>query len=182
MKTRMIVAAAAAIALFAAAGAFADGAGGVTHGMQYLDVEGGWYTADVAANTVGGFGYGVNHDGVRVGGFGLAFYSDDPCVDFSGGVGGLINGQQLSLGPLTAAAVLWTGVGCLTSDVPGLAGDWVVGFAELDVEVGWAVMPWMQVSCYAGMQVMGNVTGGTPFQEFLFYTPTVGVRVAWGSF
>lgn len=187
MNTRLTIAA-VALLLFAAVGAFADGAGGVTHGMQYLDLDqcydldGGWYTADVGLQTVGGFGYGVRRHGERVGGFGLAFYSDDPTIEFAGGVGGLINGQQISVGPLTAAAVLWTGVGCLTSDAPGLAGDWVVAFGELDLEVGWAVLPWMQVTGYAGMQVMGNVTGGHPLQEFLFYTPVVGVRVAWGSF
>ena len=188
MKTRITIVAAAAIALLAAVGAFADGAGGVTHGMQYLDLDrcydldGGWYTADVGLQTVGGFGYGANRHGERVGGFGLALFSEDPTIEFAGGVGGLINGQQISVGPLTAAAVVWVGAGCLTSDVPGLDGSWVVAFGELDLEVGWALTPWFQVSGYAGMQVMGNVTGSHPFQEFLFYTPVVGVRVAWGSF
>jgi hypothetical protein len=188
VNTRITIMAAAAIALLAAVGAFADGAGGVTHGMQYLDLdrcydlEGGWYRADVGLQTVGGFGYGANRRGERVGGFGLAFYSDDPSVDFAGGVGGLVNGQQLSVGPLTAAAVAWTGVGCVSSDVPGLAGSWIVAFAEIDLEVGWAITPWFQVSGYAGMQLMGNVTGGRPFDEFLFWTPVVGARVAWGSF
>jgi hypothetical protein len=185
MRMNRTLVAAAVIAVLAASGAYAGragGAGGVTYGNQYLDLDGGWYSVDVEENTVGGFGYGVNRHGERIGGFGLAFFSFDPSVVFAGGVGGLINGQQISLGPLTAAAVAWTGVGCLTTDVPGLAGSWVTLFFELDVEVGWAVTPWLQVCGYAGMQLMGNVSPGRPFEDFLFYTPTVGVRIAWGSF
>lgn len=186
MKSMKIVAAVAALVLIGAVAASADGAGGVTHGTQYLDLgmylDDGLYSADVGLNTVGGFGYGVNRRGERIGGFGLAFYSDDPCTEFAGGVGGIVNGQQISVGPLAAAAVAWTGVGCVSTDVPGLAGSWIVAFAEVDLEVSWAMLPWFQVTGYAGMQVMGNVTGGHPFSEFLFYTPVVGARIAWGSF
>lgn len=190
MKMNGIRIATIAIALFvfAAVGAFADGAGGVTHGTQYLDLDrcwdldGGWYRADVGLNTVGGFGYGANRRGERIGGFGLAFFSDDPSVEFAGGVGGLINGQQISIGPLTAAAVMWVGAGCVSSGVPELSGSWIVAFAEADLEVSWAVLPWLQVTGYAGMQLMGNVSGSRPFDEFLFYTPVVGARLAWGSF
>jgi hypothetical protein len=106
MRMDRILVAAVAIAVLAAADAWAGGgggAGGVTHGCQYLD--NGWYSVDVSENTVGGFGYGVNRRGERIGGFGLAFFSTDPSVEFEGGVGGLINGQQISIGPLTAAAV-----------------------------------------------------------------------------
>ena len=28
----------------------------------------------------------------------------------------------------------------------------------------------------------GNLIPGTPFEDFLVYTPVVGVRVAWGKF
>jgi hypothetical protein len=188
MKTMKIGAAVAALLLLAAAAGFADGAGGVTHGMQYLDLEQwcdvdpGWYAADLGLITAGGFGWGANRRGERVGGFGLALYSDDPSIGLAGGVGGLINGQQVSIGPFTAAAVAWTGVGCLTVDAPVLAGSWVVAFAEVDLEASWAVLPWLQLTGYAGLQVMGNVTGGRPFDEFLFWTPVVGARIAWGSF
>jgi hypothetical protein len=177
--------AAAAIAVLAASGAWAGdggGAGGVTFGRQYLDLDHGWYTADVPEISVGGFGYGVNRHGERIGGFGLAFCSADPAVEFEGGVGGLINGQQLSFGPLTAAAVAWTGVGCLHTDVPGMVGSWLTLFLEADVEVGWAVTPWLQVSGYGGVQVMAGLAPESPADGMLFYTPVVGVRIAWGSF
>ena len=185
MRMNRVFVAAAAIAALAASGAWAHGgggAGGVTHGFQYLELNRGCYSVDVRENTVGGFGYGVDRHGERFGGFGLAFFSEDPSVVFEGGVGGLINGQQFSIGPLTAAAVAWTGVGCLTTDVPGMAGSWITLFLEADVEVGWALTPWLQVTGYAGMQLMTNLSPGDPFEGMLFYTPTVGVRIAWGSF
>lgn len=185
MRMNRIFVAAAVIAVLAASGAYAGGAGGaggVTHGFQYLDLDGGWYSVDVRENSVGGFGYGVNRHGERIGGFGLAFFSADPSVAFEGGVGGLINGQQFSIGPLTAAAVAWTGVGCLHTDVPGMAGSWVTLFLEADVEVGWALTPWLQLTGYGGVQMMASLAPDEPFESMLFYTPTVGVRIAWGSF
>lgn len=175
---------AAAIVIGAATGAWAGGggAGGLTNGTQYLDLDRCLYSHDIEEVTVGGFGYGVDRHGERVGGFGLAFFSADPAIVFEGGVGGFINGQQFSIGPLTAAVVAWTGVGCLTTNVPGIAGTWYTLFLEADVEVGWAVTRWMQVSGYAGMQLLTNLSPEDPFQGLLFYTPVVGVRVAWGSF
>ena len=185
MRMNRILVAAAAIAVLAAAGAYAGGgggAGGVTHGFQYLELDSGWYSVDVQETTVGGFGYGVNRHGERIGGFGLAFFSADPAVVFEGGVGGLINGQQFSIGPLTAAAVAWTGIGCLRAGVPGMTGAWLTLFLEADLEIGWALTPWLQVTGYGGVQVMANLAPGDPFEGMLFYTPTVGVRIAWGSF
>ena len=185
MRMHKTIAAAIAITALAAAGAWAHGgggAGGVTYGFQYLDLDPVWYSQDVRENTVGGFGYGVNRHGQRFGGFGLAFFSDDPSIVFDGGVGGLINGQQISIGPLTGAVVAWTGVGALHTDAPGMAGSWITLFLEADVEIGWALTPWLQVTGYGGVQVLTNLTPDDPFQGMLFYTPTVGVRIAWGSF
>ncbi len=185
MRMSGIFVAAVAIAVVAVPGVWAHGgggAGGITHGFQYLELEGDWYSADVQENAVGGFGYGVNRRGERVGGFGLAFYSEDPAIEFEGGVGGLINGQEFSIGPLTAAVMAWTGIGCLKTDVAGMSGSWTTLFLEADVEIGGAVTRWMQVTGYAGMQLMTNLSPGEPFEGMLFYTPTVGVRIAWGSF
>jgi hypothetical protein len=183
MRVKRISIAAAAIVVLAASGVWAGGAGGVTHGFPYLEHGDGWCSADVQEITVGGFGYGVSRHGERIGGFGLAFFSADPSVVFEGGVGGLINGRQFSIGPLTAAAVAWTGVGCLLTDVPGMAGSWITVFLEADVEIGWALTPRMQVTGYGGMQVLANFGPGDPFDEnMLFYTPVAGVRIAWGSF
>jgi hypothetical protein len=185
MRMNRILVAAAALAVVAASGAWAGGgggAGGVTHGFQYIYLDNCLSSVNVQENTIGGFGYGVNRHGERIGGFGLAFFSVDPSVEFEGGVGGLINGQQFSIGPLTAAAVAWTGIGCLTTDVAGIAGTWFTLFIEADVEVGWALTPWLQVTGYGGMQVMVNLEPEDPFEGMLFYTPTVGVRIAWGSF
>ena len=185
MRMKRILFVTAAIAVLAASGAWAGGgggAGGVTHGFQYLSLDNCLTSVNVQESTVGGFGYGVNRRGERFGGFGLAFFSADPSVQFEGGVGGLINGQQFSIGPLTAAAVAWTGIGCLTTNVAGIAGTWFTLFIEADVEVGWALTPWLQATCYGGMQVMTNLEPEHPFEGMLFYTPTVGVRIAWGSF
>jgi hypothetical protein len=186
MRMNRLLAAAAVIAALAAQGAWAgggDGAGGVTHGFQYWDLDCGWYSADVQEITIGGFGYGVSRRGERIGGFGLAFFSADPAVVFEGGVGGLINGRQFSIGPLTAAAVAWTGIGCLKTDVVGMAGSWITLFLEADAEVGWALTPWMQLTCYGGVQLLANFEPHHPFDEnMLFYTPVVGARIAWGSF
>ena len=186
MRINRIVGAAVVIAALAASGAWAGGgggAGGMTHGFQYLDLAGGWYSHDVRENTIGGFGYGVNRYGERIGGFGLAFFSADPGIEFEGGVGGLINGQQFSIGPLTAAAVAWTGIGCLTTNLPGMAGSWITLFLEADLELSWALTPWLQATCYGGVQLMANLSPEDPFDEnVLFYTPVVGVRFAWGSF
>jgi len=184
MRMNRILVAAAAIAVLAASGVWADGggAGGVTNGCQYLDLDHCLYSHDIEQLTVGGFGYGVDRHGERIGGFGLAFFSADPAVEFEGGVGGVINGQQVSIGPLTAALVAWTGIGCLATDVPGIAGTWITLFLEADVEVGWAITRWMQVTGYAGMQLLTNLSPGDPFAGLLFYTPVVGARIAWGSF
>jgi hypothetical protein len=156
--------------------AFAGGAGGVLFGIQQFDPQ--FASFDAQARYVGGFGYGVSRSGLRTGGFGMAFYSDSQFGDFSGGVGGLINGQELRFGPFTAAVDILTGVGGLSMNEQG----YFVVFGEIDVELGVAVSPWMQVTAYGGMQGMANVAPGRPFMDALWYTPVLGVRLAWGSF
>jgi hypothetical protein len=179
-RIRLGIIAAALLAVLPLASVFAGGAGGVTAGYQYFapSVSSG----DYQERFDGGFGYGVTHDGRRIGGFGLAFYSETDPGMLAGGVGGLITGQEVRLGNVTLAATLWTGIGGLATRTLGFEPGYLIGFAELDIEAGIAIFRWFQISAYAGMQVMGNLTPGRPFTEALYYSPVLGVRTSWGSF
>jgi hypothetical protein len=171
---------AALLAALPLASAFAGGAGGLTTGYQYFDPS--VASGDYQERFAGGFGYGVTRDGRRIGGFGLAFYSENDPGRLAGGVGGLITGQEIRLGNVTLAANLWTGIGGLGTRVLGLEPGYLIGFAELNLEAGVAIFRWFQVSAYAGMQVMGNLTPGRPFTQAVYYSPVLGLRTAWGSF
>ncbi len=179
-RIRIGIIAAALLAALPLASAFARGAGGVTGGYQYFDPA--VASGDFLERFVGGFGYGVDRDGRRFGGFGLGFYSETDPERFAGGVGGIITGQEVRLGNVTLAATLWAGVGGMSSPAFGMEPGYMIGFAELDLEAGVAIFRWFQVSVYGGMQVMGNLTPGRPFTDALYYSPVIGIRTAWGSF
>ena len=53
--------------------------------------------------------------------------------------------------------------------------------AEADLEAGFAVLPWFQLSVYGGMQVIGGFDPATLLQTAL-YSPVVGARFTWGGF
>ena len=53
---------------------------------------------------------------------------------------------------------------------------------EITLEPGIPVNQWFMPTLYADYQVAGNLIPGTPFEDFLVYTPVVGFRVAWGKF
>jgi hypothetical protein len=181
MRKFCIPALAVLLALLAAAPAAAGGAGGVLHGEQRFDPQ--FANFDLGTQYVGGYGYGVSASGQRMGGFGLAFFSEPDSGRFSGGVGGVMSGQEFRLGPFEVAANLWTGVGGVAKHtVLGQPDGWFVLFGQADVEVGLAILPWWQISSYAGVQLMANLAPGEPFEGLLVYTPVVGVRVAWGGF
>jgi hypothetical protein len=166
--------------LFAGAGTcFAGGGGGVTFGTQWFDF--GYANLDLDMTSIGGFGYGVSHDGERIGGFGMAMFGQGPSGGLAGGVGGMINGWEVRLRPITVALNLWTGLGGMGFDAPGDSGGYMVGFAELSLEVCVSITRWMRFECYAGYQVMGNFLPGDTFSSLLVYTPVVGGRVTWGS-
>jgi hypothetical protein len=179
-KTIAFAAAVLAVFLLSLAPAFAGGAGGITSGYQWFDPS--VSSGDYQARFTGAYGYGVGYDGRRMGGFGMAFYSDTDPGRMVGGIGGLVTGQELRLGNMMLAATLWTGLGGLSAPVYGMEPGHLVGFAELDLEAGIAIFRWFQVSLYGGMQVMSSLAPGRPFQDFLYYSPVVGIRTSWGAF
>jgi hypothetical protein len=180
MKRMVLLCAVAAFTCVPLAAVFAGGAGGVLGGHQLFDPR--FASGDYQERFSGGFGYGVTHDGRRIGGFGMAIYSNGDPGRLAGGVGGLIMGQELRLGGLCLATNLWTGIGGLSVNGFGMYPGCLIGFAQLDVEAGVAVFPWFQVSVYGGMQVMGNLAPGRPFADALYYSPVIGIRTAWGAF
>ncbi len=171
------------LAVFAAplSTAFAGGAGGVTWSDQHS--ISGFSNTTVPASEIGGFGYGVTNGGRRTGGFGYVMYSEPGTDSLSGGVGGVIIGQESRTGPFTIAANLWTGAGAVSLGFSGTASSYVVLFGEANVELGVAVTPWMQLSAYAGMQGIADVDARTGIGAGLVrYCPVAGMRLSWGSF
>lgn len=175
MTRKITLALAVIMAIVPLSAAFAGGAGGALYGIQYFDPE----FSNFSSQTIymGGFGYGVSRRGTRTGGFGMAFYSESG-LGPTGGVGGLLSGQELKLGPFMGAVDILTGVGGISTET----GGYFVLFGEIDAELGFAICDWMQVSVYGGIQGMASVVPGRPLQEMILYTPVIGVRLAWGSF
>jgi hypothetical protein len=164
---------AALLALLPVAAASAGGAGGVGFGAQYYDRS--LSSGDLGMAYITGCGYGVDGDGNRIGGFGMALLSGLGVTE--GGVGGMLVGHEWSIGPLMAAISLLGGVGG--------AAAWDAGymllFGEAELELGIRILPWMQVVAYAGYQAWGNLIPGVPFKAARLNSPVYGVRVAFGS-
>lgn len=161
----------------AAAAGFAYGGGGAFSGASLPATD--WTNTGLRIAYTGGFGYGVTDDGHRIGGFGVGVSTEDGRE--LGGFGGIINGQQVRIGPLTASVNTWIGVGGLSLP-SGTPREFFGYFAEINGEIGLAVLPWFQVSGYVGMQAMGNLIPGDAFTGNAIYTPVSGIRLAWGSF
>jgi hypothetical protein len=173
MKSRWAVTMAALLALLPAAAASAGGAGGVGFGAQY-------YHPSLSSDNLGmayitGYGYGVDWDGNRIGGFGMALLSGLGVTE--GGVGGLVIGHEWTIGPLIAGVSLWGGVG----GAAARGGGYMLLFGEAELEIGFRVLPWMQIVGYAGYQAWGNLIPGVPFDAARLSTPVYGVRVGFGG-
>jgi hypothetical protein len=164
---------AALLALLPVAAASAGGAGGVGFGAQYYDRS--LSSGDLGMAYITGSGYGVDEDGNRVGGFGMALLSGLGVTE--GGVGGLLVGHEWSIGPLIAAISLLGGVG----GAAAWGGGYMLLFGEAELELGVRVLPWMQIVAYAGYQAWGNLLPGVPFNAARLNSPVYGVRVAFGS-
>ena len=131
------------------------------------------------AEIVGGYGYSADRDGSRHGGFGIAIH-DARSDELIGAFGGVISGSQVRTGPLTLSLSLWSGIGYVNPAVvhsPVRLGY----FLEADAEAGFALLPWFQLSVYAGMQAMGSFDASALISSAR-YTPVVGSRLSWGSF
>jgi hypothetical protein len=135
MQRSLLISALAAIATLAAA----TGGGGVTSGAHVFVL--GFSNYELLASAYGGFGYGANSRGTRIGGFGIAITDqvDDSAVGAKklvGGFGGNLAGQELVLGPVTLAITAWTGIGGIAAaGIPGSGGYFAL-FEQLDLEVG----------------------------------------------
>jgi hypothetical protein len=160
-----------------AGAAFAYGGGGFFQGSFAPVPE--YTNVGVDAEIVGGFGYGASRRGARYGGFGLAVH-DSTNDELLGAFGGVISGNQLRAGPLTLSLNLWSGIGYVNPKVVGSSVG--VGYlVEADAEAGFALLPWFQVSVYAGMQAIGSFDPSALISSAR-YTPVLGSRLTWGHF
>jgi hypothetical protein len=168
--------------------AFADGCGGLYYGLQTSEYP---FLKDypVRNNSLGlayygGYGYGV-HGHTITGGFGFAITDIDGDTAIAGGFGGVINGVQFIDKPVTVSLISWTALGGIsTGNQEGESGEegFFAFMQEITLELGIPINRWFMPSLYAGYQIAGNLIPGTPFDDFLVYTPVIGVRVAWGKF
>jgi len=165
--------AAAFFLLLPAALALAGGAGGVGFSGQYYHAS--LSTADLGMTSLTGFGYGVGPDGSRIGGFGTAFFA--AAGRTAGGVGGMLVGHEWQAGPIVIAFTLWGGVG---GAAWGGADGTMLAYGAAQAELGYWILPWMQLTAFVGYEAVGNVIPG-PFSRPLLQTPVVGLRIAWGG-
>ena len=186
MRCMRTVWAAALMVVVCAGAAFAAGGGGLTFGTQYWGLP-DYASTYLGVTSIGGFGYGETHDGQRIGGFGIAFVPamiDSPDYEglVSGGIGGIVTGQAARLGKLELALNLWLGVGGIATSTMRDDAGYMVGFAELNLELGLPLTRWMEIVGYIGYQAMGNFVPGPALGAFRYYTPVFGARLVWGSF
>jgi hypothetical protein len=180
MRFARVAAIAALLALAPLAAGFARGAGGFTWGQQYWNDQ--MSTSNLQTAATGVYGYTTNHGGQRLGGFVMGYRSAMTTPELNGGFIGSIVGQEAATGPFVTAATLWTGIGGLTRD-PVLGTPGVLAlFGEADLELGLRSIPGIMLTGYAGVQVVTCMnTVQIPFSS-AYFTPVLGVRLAWGAF
>ena len=157
-----------------------NGGGGIISGTHLN--YGQFANYELKATYFGGFGYGASDRGTRVGGFGVTILDNSDEHLLIGGFGGTIVGQEFTAHPVTVAATSWTGLGGIAADLQGGRGGYFAFMEEISFEAGIAVVPWMQIVMYAGFQIIGSILPGFMFNEAFSYTPTFGLRIAFGSF
>ena len=169
-------------AVLVPAAARAAGGGGVFHSYHTDD-----WTLPSSGRSLelgGGFGYGVSGHEVH-GGFGGGWTDEDRPEGTSGGMGGVIYGWRDHVGPVNFLLTSWTGIGGVQVR-DASTGEEEQGYLllseEIDLEIGFAVLPWFMPSVYAGYQVAGNLAPGRPFSDWFHYTPVIGFRLTFGNF
>lgn len=148
---------------------------------------------------VGGFGYGIDRRGWKVGGFGksilmsgqslpLALPSTRMVVNsVAGGIGGLISGGHGRLGPIDLSVNVRLGVGGLAvngyeqgyAPYPTTIGI-VALYGSVDAEIGIVFFPTMMISAFVGVEGLAPVVYGSGLVGVP--VPTMGVRLTWGRF
>ncbi len=158
----------------------ARGGGGITWGQEYFNPS--LSNFDLQTTYSGAYGYGVMHDGQRIGGFALGLRSSAPSSDFGAGFVGVITGQEVHLGRVMGAVNLWTGLGGMRASPVLSTPDCFALFGQVELELGFGFTRVMQLTAYAGMQAIAAVVDGRPLFSEVMYTPVLGLRLAWGSF
>jgi len=154
-----------------------------------------------SAYGVGGFGYGIDRHGWKIGGFGKAIFMGGPSLPLSmrnaqvvvnsvaGGIGGLISGGHGRIGPLDLSINCRLGVGGLAVSgwisrqgfAPYLSNIGIVAlYGAADMEVGVHFFPAMMISAFAGIESLAPIAYGADL--VIVPTPTMGIRLTWGSF
>ena len=180
MKGLKIIVLAAVLGVLPLSVIFAGGAGGITWGQEFVDPA--FSNFGLQTTYSGAYGYGVNHDGQRIGGFALGLHATNMGPSFDAGFVGLITGQEVHLGPLMGALNLWTGIGGMSANTVLNTPDCFALFGEADLEVGFGFTHAMQLTGYVGMQAIVSVVEGQPLFHTVMYAPVMGLRLAWGSF
>jgi hypothetical protein len=185
--------------------AFAGGAGGVGYLMNAgsdllnsLAIPGDAFTVlpTGAANSFSIFGYGVTRSGWKIGGSGSFFYAvpinvpvpvlSGPVTGVIGGFGDVISGGYLRIGPLGLSLNFRFGAGGMavryrwspqSNAATSASTGTFIAHGAVDGEVGIILIPAMMVSVFAGLDVLVIPSAFLPVP-----VPTMGVRIAWGSF
>lgn len=178
-SSRLIVAVLVLCAVFAAP-VSADGGGGVFYAVN-SPFAGSLDNSEFQPRTLqqsGGFGYGIDGDGTKIGGFGLSFL-DVSSNQAAGGFGGMLLGSYSTIGPFSFAGNGMLGIGGL--HLPELLdGGGALSFlGQLDLELGFPITDWFQISGFAGVQFLLPVTAA--YKGSINY-PMMGLRFTWGSF
>jgi hypothetical protein len=187
-----------ACALLFTVGAHASGG---TGGVFVGTVEPAWSTSFLPLpgdrmpfnlEYCGGYGFGVDDEGVITGGFGLAFLDSDilnpggSSSHIAGGAGGLVVGDRV-IGSNTVHldVAFRLGAGGCYVDYAGTGDNrkgYAIVYVEPYAELGLGLTSWMHLAATAGFQMMGNIGPGSPFSDFLVYSPTLGFSITFGSF
>lgn len=145
-----------------------------------------------------GFGYGVDRDGWKVGGFGTALFTNEIWLELPktdkivtrmlGGIGGLISGGQGRLGPIILSGNCRIGCGGFavsTENDPafgrlGITAGVVALYGSLDAEIGVEFFPAMMISLFAGVDAFMPLSYEVALS--LLPVPVAGLRITWGRF
>ena len=153
--------------------------------------DGTWIIAPTASLTgVGGFGYGVDRSGSKVGGFGFGFWEEEnsgtanavPNTDgVAGGFGGVIHGSQNKIGPFLLSANTRVGAGgiSLGTQSKNKETGFFALYGAVDGELGVILTPYLAVSAYIGLSGIMGFPGSAPIVQGI---PASGIRITWGSF
>jgi len=111
--------------------------------------------------------------------FGGLVSTIDPAVNVLGGlVTGVLLAQEIRIGIISLVFSIWPGFGIDVSDLGHYPAHLYL-WGEAQVGLNVFISSWMQVGVYGGLQGFGNLFPLVPFQEYAFYSPTIGFKVIW---